>query len=493
MTGLTAMNPDKANATCAHGEKQAGFTETRRRHWDNAASSAGKGHRTGAFYHRLIEHYYRHLVPPGLKVLELGCDNGDLMAALKPREGVGVDFSAKMLEVAKSRHPELRLIEGDVHTLNLAETFDVIILSDLIDDLWDVQCVFKRMRAWSHPGTRIVINSYSRVWQPVLEATRRIGLATPLLPQNWFATEDIINLLELEDYEVVRRSLEILLPLNIPVLSRLCNRWLAKIPPFKWLALTTFIVARPKMKPAWEQDPPLVSVIIPARNEAGNITEIMRRMPDMGAGAELIFVEGNSTDDTYAAIEKEIAANPHRRCKLLKQPGKGKGDAVKTGFAAASGEILMILDADMTVAPEDLPRFYEAIHTGRCEFCNGVRLVYPMESKAMRFFNLIANKGFSLIFSWLLSEAIKDTLCGTKVLSKANYEKIAANRAYFGDFDPFGDFDLIFGAAKQSLRMMDMPIRYRERTYGATNIQRWRHGWLLLRMLLFAARKIRFV
>jgi len=474
-------------------DKQAEFTKTRREHWDRVAGSTGATRRIGASYHRLLEHYYGRLVPPGLKVLELGCEGGDLIAALKPREGVGVDFSGNMLKIARSRHPELRLIESDVHTLELAETFDAIILSDLIDDLWDVQCVFKRMRAWCHPGTRIIINSYSRVWQPVLNAARALELATPLLAQNWFATEDIVNLLELEDYEVVRRSPEILLPLKIPVLAGLCNRWLAKIPPFQWLALTSFIVARPRMKPAWKQDPPLVSVIIPARNEAGNIAEIIRRTPEMGGGTELVFVEGNSTDDTYAVIEREIAANPRRRCKLLKQPGKGKGDAVKTGFAAASGEVLMILDADMTVAPEDLPRFYEAVYSGRCEFCNGVRLVYPMESKAMRFFNLVANKGFSLMFSWLLGATIKDTLCGTKVLSQTHYEKIAANRAYFGDFDPFGDYDLIFGAARQGLRMMDLPIRYRERTYGATNIRRWRHGWLLLKMVLFAARRIKFI
>ena len=153
----------------------------------------------------------------------------------------------------------------------------------------------------------------------------------------------------------------------------------------------------------------------------------------------------------------------------------------------------MILDADLTTPPEELPKFYEAIATNKAEFVNGSRLVYPMEKEAMRFLNLVANKFFSLAFSWLLGQSIKDTLCGTKVLWKRDYEQIAANRAYFGNFDPFGDFDLLFGAAKLNLKILDLPIRYRERTYGTTNIQRWKHGWLLLRMVLFAARRLKFI
>jgi glycosyltransferase involved in cell wall biosynthesis len=239
--------------------------------------------------------------------------------------------------------------------------------------------------------------------------------------------------------------------------------------------------------------PPIVSVVVPARNESGNVPAIFDRTPEMGGGTELIFVEGHSTDDTYAAIERELAARPGRRAKLLKQPGKGKGDAVRAGYAVASGDVLMILDADLTVPPEDLPRFYEALVSGKGEFINGVRLVYPMEKEAMRFLNMLGNKFFGWAFSWVLNQPIRDTLCGTKVLYKRDYDRIAANRSYFGDFDPFGDFDLLFGAAKQNLRMIDLPIRYRERTYGTTNIQRWKHGLLLLRMLRFAAWRIKFI
>ena len=234
-------------------------------------------------------------------------------------------------------------------------------------------------------------------------------------------------------------------------------------------------------------------LIVPARNEAGNIEEIFRRTPEMGAGTELIFVEGNSQDNTFEAIEKAIAAHPERNAKVFRQPGRGKGDAVRLGFQKASGDILMILDADMTVPPEDLPRFYEALVNGHGEFINGVRLVYPMEKQAMRYLNFLGNKFFSMAFSWLFGQPIKDTLCGTKVLSRKNYETLANNRWYFGDFDPFGDFDLLLGAAKMNLKIVEMPIRYAERTYGETNIDRWRHGWLLLKMVIFAMRKIKFI
>jgi glycosyltransferase involved in cell wall biosynthesis len=271
------------------------------------------------------------------------------------------------------------------------------------------------------------------------------------------------------------------------------NRYLARLWPLDSAALTHFVVARPAPQPRPEQAVPLVSVIVPARNEAGNIEAIFDRTPEMGRGTELVFVEGHSTDDTYASIEREIARHPHTPSQLLRQTGKGKGDAVRLGFAHARGDVLMILDADLTVAPEDLPRFLSALRSGKGEFINGVRLVYPMQKQAMRFLNLLGNKFFSLAFSWLLGQSIKDTLCGTKVLFAADYRRIAAQRAYFGDFDPFGDFDLLFGAARLNLKIVDLPIRYRERTYGTTNIQRWRHGWLLLQMVLFAARRIKFV
>jgi glycosyltransferase involved in cell wall biosynthesis len=177
--------------------------------------------------------------------------------------------------------------------------------------------------------------------------------------------------------------------------------------------------------------------------------------------------------------------------KGMQQPGKGKADAVFTAFDAATGDVLMILDADLTVPPEQLTAFWQAIRSGKGEFVNGSRLVYRMEDEAMRSLNLIANKLFSIIFTWLLSQRFTDTLCGTKVLRRTDYIRLKAGRAYFGNFDPFGDFDLIFGASKLNLKVVEIPIRYANRTYGETQISRFRHGFMLLRMVLFAFRRIK--
>jgi SAM-dependent methyltransferase len=470
---------------------QAKYTEARLRHWNEVARHLKTWTGWGGYYHQRLTQVYRSLVAPGQSVLELGCAGGDLLAALSPALGVGVDFSEEMIRGARQRHPHLRFIHADVHTLQLSEKFDVIILSDLVNDLWDVQSVFSNISQFATRRTRIIINSYSRLWEPVLRMAQRFGLAKPTLYQNWLTVEDLSGLINLTDFEVIKCTQEILLPLPIWLLADSCNLCLVKLWPFKHLALTNIIVAR--LRADSRAKLPTVSVIIPARNEAGNIANIFARTPDMGEWTELVFVEGHSQDNTYAVIEEEIAARPTQRCQLIRQTGTGKGDAVRLGFSRARGEMLMILDADLTVPPEDLPRFYEALRSGKGEFINGVRLVYPMEKQAMRFLNLLGNKFFSLAFSWLLGQPIKDTLCGTKVLWKQDYEIIAANRAYFGDFDPFGDFDLIFGAVKLNLKITDLPIRYRERTYGITNIQRWKHGWLLMKMVIFAARRLKFV
>lgn len=472
------------------------YQKTRIAHWDQIAQRSEKGKGFSDFYHRRLEQVLQFVIPPGQQVIEIGCGYGDLLAAVKPSYGVGVDFSPEMVTRARDRHPHLHFVEADAHKLKnigFEVKFDFVILSDLVNDLWDVQAVLENISSLITPQCRIVITSYSRLWELPLAAVRKLGLAAPSLSQNWLTVDDIAGLLSLADCEIVRHWEEIVCPMRLPLVDAFLNRFIAKVWPFCWLDLTHVIVAKTCADENNLPASPKVSVIIPARNEEGNIKKIFADVPNMGGATELIFVEGGSTDNTYAIIEKTIAQNPHRLCKLLRQSGKGKGDAVRLGFQHASGDILMIYDADMTVPPEDLPRFYDVLATGKGEFANGVRLVYPMEEEAMRTLNFLGNKFFSLAFSWLLGQPIKDTLCGTKVLWKRDYERIAANRSYFGDFDPFGDFDLLFGAAKLNLKIIEIPVRYRERTYGTTNISRWSHGWLLLRMVFFALRRIKFV
>lgn len=444
---------------------------------------AARGYRT------LLARYYNLLIPADASILEIGCGSGELLAQLNARRKVGIDISATQIVAARTRLPKAEFYVQAGECLEIAERFDCIFISDTLHLAADVQLLFERLQTVAHADTRLLLNYHSNLWRPLLSLAQFFRLKTAEPQSNWLASSDVRNLLLLANWNPLTFQGRLLVPFPLFGLEQLFNRWLA--PLISWSCLTVFCVARPA---GIRKHPlPTVSVIVPARNEAGNIEAAIRRTPQMGAGTELIFVEGHSRDDTWAQIQRIAREHPTLNIKTMQQTGRGKGDAVRLGFAAATGDILMILDADLTMPPEELPKFYEVLVSGRAEFANGCRLVYPMDEKAMQFLNLCANKTFGLIFTWLLGQPVKDTLCGTKALTRAHYQRITLNRAYFGEFDPFGDFDLLFGAAKQSLKIADVPIRYRERTYGSTNIQRWRHGWLLLRMMAFAARKLKFI
>lgn len=444
------------------------------------------------YYYDEQTRYFRFLVPEGSSVLDLGCGTGDLLHALKPKRGVGVDFSQEMVQMASQKHPELEFRVADMEGLEgWGETFDFIIMSDVVGHLLDVQKTFQKLRAFCSPGTRVIVSYYNFLWEPILKLGERVGLKMPRKDQNWLSSGDICNLLSLAEHQVVKEEHRLLFPKKIPWMSNFINRYIATLPGIRRLCLCRYIVARP-MRLRRESEFS-TTILVPCRNEKGNVEDAVKRVPPFGSHQEIIFVEGHSTDGTKEEIERVIEKYPDRDIKMLVQDGKGKGNAVRAGFSEATGDILMILDGDLTVPPEDLPKFYQALAGDQGEFINGCRLVYPMETQAMRFLNLLGNKFFSLIFTYLLNQRFKDTLCGTKVLFREHYERIQANRGYFGDFDPFGDFDLIFGAVKQNLKVVEVPIRYRERTYGSTNISRFRHGWLLLRMTLFAYRKIKAI
>lgn len=458
-------------------------------YFDQAAHHVPGWRKRNKYYHRLLEKYYSFFIPPGVRVLELGCGLGDLLASVKPSYGVGIDFSAKIVEIARERHPGLIFKVMDAENLQLDETFDYVILSDLVGSLWDVQAVFEKLRSVCHNRTRLIISNYSYLWEPLVQLSEKIGIKQKQPIQNWLSTRDIMTILLITGFEPVRVEKKILLPLAIPFFSWFFNRYFANLPLFRSMDLTNFIIARPSSESDREFK---VSVIVPARNEKGNIENAVLTTPLFGSWQEFIFVEGNSSDGTWEEMVRVQELYPERNISVVRQTGKGKGNAVREGFEKAAGEILFILDADLTTPPEDMPKFYDALRRNKGEFINGCRLVYPMEKQAMRFLNLIANKTFGMLFTYLLGQRMKDTLCGTKVLFKRDYIAIRNNRSYFGDFDPFGDFDLLFGAAKLNMKIVEVNVRYRDRQYGSTQISRFRHGWLLIRMTVYAARKLKF-
>jgi SAM-dependent methyltransferase len=433
------------------------------------------------------------MVLPGSTVLEIGCGTGDLIGHLRPKWGVGIDISEAMIRIARNKYPSIVFCPGDAEAVPISGTFDYVILSDLIGQVFDVWQAVKELRRVARPDTRIIITYFNYLWEPILRLAERLRLKLPQGHQNWLSLEDIENLLRLHGFETVKRGNRLLFPKHVPLLSPLLNRVIAKLPLFRRLCLIGFVVARNRSSRDTRRSELSCSIIVPCKNEVGNIESCVDRIPQMGLHTEIIFVDGNSTDGTQEAILKCMDHYRGKKdIKLISQgTGIGKGDAVRKGFEAASGDLLMILDADLTVPPEDLPKFYLAIAEGRGELINGSRLVYPVERQAMRTLNLIGNKFFSLAFTWILQQRIKDTLCGTKALLKRDYKKITGGRTFFGDFDPFGDFDLLFGAARLTMKITELPIRYRERAYGVTKISRFRHGWLLLRMSLIGLWKLK--
>ena len=460
---------------------------------DRIAPSRDKWIERNDFYYQQDRDYMRFLIPEGQSVLDLGCGTGDLLASLKPSRGVGVDFSDRMIKIAKGKFPGLKFALADIEkpgfTKKLGGPFDVIVLSDTFGLLDDCEATLALLHDVCTPDTRLIISYYSPYWEPVLRLGDKLELRMPQPEVNYLSTADIKNLLHLADFEVIKTEWRQLLPRRLLGLGTLVNRFIGTLPLLRRFCLKTYVVARP-LRGA-EKPGLSASVIIPCRNEKGNIEPAIQRLKPFADDIEVIYVEGHSSDGTLEECERIKAAYPNWDIKVTTQDGRGKGDAVWKAFDMARGDVLMILDADLTMPPEQLPKFYNVIASGKGEFVNGSRLVYPMEQGAMRFLNLIANRLFAAIFSYLLNQRFTDTLCGTKVMRRSDYRRIADNRSYFGEFDPFGDFDLIFGAAKLNMKIIEIPIRYADRTYGETQISRFRDGWELIKMVVFAWRKLK--
>jgi len=464
---------------------------------DNSADSRESWRKRNAYFHKLDQDYLRFLVSPGQRVLALGCGVGEKLNSVRPGMGVGVDLSPKKIEIATRRYPELNFCVGDMEDANLIRevsqygSFDVIILNDSLGFASDIQKFLSSLHELCNSETRLISVYYAYFWEPALKLAEFLNLRMKTLETTWLRMSDVEKFMKLGGFDPVKKEWRILCPANILGLGTMFNKFLATLPLLRKLCLRHYVVSR--LAPIGDGENKSVSVVVPCRNEKGNVEEALVRMPTLGSSTEIIFVEGHSHDGTWEEIKRVQQSFSQLNIKAIRQKGEGKGDAVRAGFEIASGEILMILDADLTVPPEELPKFYEEIRSGRGEYINGTRLVYSMEDKAMRFLNFYANQFFAKLFTFLLNQDFTDTLCGTKVIGRENYRRLSENREYFGDFDPFGDFDLIFGATKLNLKIVEVPVRYKRRRYGTTQISRFRHGFLLVKMVLFAYRKLKLV
>ncbi len=455
LTGPGALNEVRA----ARRELQAAIT-ARRDEWIR---------RNRYFYIRL-KRVLQFIVEPGKRVLEVRCQTGHLLAAVKPAYGVGVEISEAMVECARRLHPGLHFVTSDPEDLDLNETFDYILFSHIFDTV-DILRAFERIRRHCTPETRIVVINFNHLWEPILEFASKTGLRAKFVEPNWVSENDIRGFLKLAGFRPVRKHRLLLFPKWIPLFSAAMNGVLARLPGLRRLCMMQVMVARPISEGPREEDVS-VSVVVPCRNEAGNIQHAVERIPAMGKHTEILFCDDQSTDGTAREIERMQASRPDKRIRLIQGPGRGKAENVWTGFRAARGDVLMILDADLTVMPEELPMFFRALVSSRGDFINGTRLVYPVQERAMKFANMIGNKLFGLLFSFLLDQRIKDTLCGTKVLWRKDWLRMETNLGTWGITDLWGDYELLFGASKLNLEIVEVPVHYQERTHGVTKMTR---------------------
>ncbi len=455
--------------------------EARRRHQESVAGQRSRWIRANKYFYGRLRRLLQFIVEPGKRVLELRCETGDFLACTKPAYGVGVEISAAMVAIAQTEHPELRFLKSDPEDLDLHETFDYILFDHVFDTV-DILRSLERVRFHSHADTLLIVINYNHFWQPILELATKLRLRSRFVEPNWVSENDIRGFLRLAGFRPVRKHRLLLFPKYIPLISAFSNDFVARLPGLRRLCLMQVMVARPNVPPSQESDF-TASVIVPCRNEAGNIQPAVERIPQMGRRTEILFCDDKSTDGTADEVRRMQRLYPEKEIRLIDGPGICKAENVWAGFRAARGDVLLILDADLTVMPEELPFFFRALAEGRGSFINGSRLVYPMQQLAMKFVNIIGNKFFSQVFSFLLDQRVKDTLCGTKVLWRKDWLRLEPFLGSWGIRDLWGDYELLFGASKLHLEIIEVPVHYQERIHGVTKMTRvFANGWRMLRI-----------
>lgn len=436
------------------------------------------------FYHQSMRDLVRGMVPPNADVLEFGSGSGDLLADLEPRRGVGLNLAQELTDQAKRKHPNLQFFTVDVDQTACPPKFspNVIVMTNMLDYVHDVWDQMESMAGLISEETLLVITTNNPLWSPILRTASRLKLRVPDSPRNFITNKDICGVLRLHGFDIVEEGLAVAVPKKIPVISGMANALLPELPVLRFSSSIQYVAARPHTP----RQPLSCSVIVPCHNEAGNIAECIRRVPRMGCSTEIVVVDDGSTDDTAQRVAEVMRTDPRVRL-IVFDKNQGKANAVRAGFDAAKGDIVMILDADMAVMPEDLPKFIRPLQQGTADFVNGTRLIYPMQGEAMRTINYLGNKAFCYLASWVMRQRVSDALCGTKALFKRDYERMP-----LGGRERWGDFDFLFGAARLRLRVLEVPVHYQERRAGHSKMRVLRDGWLFLKACMHGWRMLRF-
>lgn len=455
--------------------------------FDQLAPQRDKWIAKNAYYYEELYCLHEWLVENNKRVLDIGCGTGNLLSRVKPKEGVGIDFSFEMVKIASQKFPEFNFQVMDGQHLEFNRKFDYILMSNLVGYVDDVWQTFRSLRSVCHERSRIVITNYNYFWQPVMALAEKLGRKMPDRIQNWLPQEFIEHFLYLNGFTVVKKGKFLHLPLKLGGLAKILNRLFAQIPLLNSLALIEYLVAQPVFLHEKTPTHKSVTVIVPTHQEMGNVDTIVDLMPQIGDKTELIFVNLPGTDGTADKIKQRMKSYTGKlKIKYLEQSAKtGKIGALRLGVKAASGEIILIYDADVTVPPQDLIKLYLALVEKKSDIINGTRLVYPTEKGAMRFINHLGNLIFARLFTWTLGQHFTDTLCGSKGFWKKDFLEFEKTKIPIDNLDRYGDFYLLMGAYRRNLKIAEVPVRYKTRRYGDTKLNRVLNGWQFLRIFVY--------
>jgi hypothetical protein len=366
-----------------------------------------------------------------------------------------------------------------------AKQFDYLFLDGSLGKTNDICDLLKKIRRLCHPSTRLIIYQHNHLWQGILTLAERLALKRNEGIHNWLSVGDVTMYLSGAAFDVTRIFRHTMMPLSLFGIGSLINGFFDLFPFFDMFKLDQFIIARPLPILSEKADiPQSVTICLTVRNERGNIEPIVKKLPLLCDRQEILFVEGHSTDGTREEIERVIATNPEKNIRVIGQPGKGQGDAIRVGFKEAQGEVIILYEGDGTSDPRDLYYVWEAMQSKRFEFIEGSRLVYPFHTKAMPWTNKIGNMIFAKWFSFFLGQRVTDVLSGIKAILKKDYELLYTQWGFLGVPDPFGDFELLYGAARMGLKFGEIPIHYYPRPYGTPKTRVLFHGLRLLAMAI---------
>lgn len=431
------------------------------------------------YYYTQIQRLLKFLIPPGKSILYFGCYREDVIYSLDASSSVVIN---EEVDERISKNKSVEFVHCKYHLYNPQQEYDYIILDTVIGKTENINLLLRNISSACSSHTRIIIHQENYLWRPLLNFAASFGLKKQEKTQNWLSIKDVETYLETAGFESTRVYKKNIFPLKAGFLGPILNHFFSTIPVLDFLKLDQFIVGRFNKPFTQLKSSSSLSICLTVKDEEHNIEPIVSSLPVLCENQEILFVEGNSTDNTAKEIERMKMLFPHKNIRLIKQPGKGQGDAIHTGFKEAKGEIIILYEGDGTSEPYDIQYFYEAIEAGRFEFIEGSRFVYPLSHKCMPLANKIGNVVFAKWFSFFLNQRTTDVLSGIKAIRKKDYEKIYNTWGFLGIPDPFGDFELLFGSARYGLKIGEIPIRYKPRVFGESKTSVFKHGWYLLKM-----------